>query len=152
MNPDMNRANACLLSGYGARISRRILMLLCLPLTLCAAQSSLAEPTELGRLFYTPAQRAQLEVTRARYPRATSGTRPNQAPGGSDTPAPLRFDGQVTRSDGQTTRWVDGKAQLGTSGVTGLKPGQIRADGKVYEPYQRVRPVPAERDKQVITP
>jgi len=150
MNPDMNRANACLLSEYGVRIGRRILMLLCLPLTLCASQTSLAEPTELGRLFYTPTQRAQLEAIRAQHPRATSGSRPDRASGGDNAPVPLRFDGQVTRSDGQTTRWVDGKAQLGTSGVAGLKPGQIRADGKVYEPYQRVRP--GQPDEQDVTP
>lgn len=152
MNPAMNRVNACLLSGYATRTGRRILMLLCLPLTLCAAQTSLAEPTELGRLFYTPAQRAQLEATRAQHPRTAAGTRPNQAPGDNNAPAPLRFDGQITRSDGQTTRWVDGKAQLGASGVAGLKPGQIRADGKVYEPYQRARPIPAEPNEQDIAP
>lgn len=152
MIPERNGANVCLLSGYGKRIDRRILMLLCLPLALCAAQTSLAEPTELGRLFYTPAQRAQLEGIRAQHPRATSGSRPDRVSGVDNAPAPLRFDGQVTRSDGRTTRWVDGKPQLGTSGVTGLKPGQIRADGKVYEPYQRVRPGQPEHSKQDATP
>jgi hypothetical protein len=48
----------------------------------------------------------------------------------------------VIRSDGKTTRWVDGKPQLDGSGVSGLKPGQIRANGKVYEPYQVLRPTP----------
>lgn len=55
-------------------------------------------------------------------------------------PAPLRYDGVVIRSDGTTTRWVDGKPQVGASGVAELKPGQIRANGKVYEPYQVLRP------------
>ena len=152
MNPDMNRANAGLPSECGARIGRRILLLFCLPLTLSTAQTSLAEPTELGRLFYTPAQRAQLEAARVLHPRATPGTRPDQAPGAGSTSAPLRFDGLVTRSDGRSTRWVDGKAQLGASGVAGLKPGQTGGDGKVYEPEQRTRPDPAERDEQDIGP
>ncbi|MHB1188207.1 hypothetical protein [Thiobacillus sp.] len=61
-----------------------------------------------------------------------------------DAPAPLRFDGMVIRSDGRTTHWVDGKPQPDGSGVAGLKPGQIRAGGKVYEPYQVLRPRPAD--------
>ncbi len=55
----------------------------------------------------------------------------------------MRFDGVVIRSDGNSTRWVNGQPQVGASGVAGLKPGQIRADGKVYEPYQVLRPSPA---------
>jgi len=58
-------------------------------------------------------------------------------------PAAVRFDGIVIRSDGTRTRWVNGQPQVGASGVAGLKPGQIRADGKVYEPYQMLRPSPA---------
>ena len=106
----------------------------------CASHSSLAATDEMGRLFYTPAQRVQLEAARAHGPRAPSSR--NARTGDEDNP-PLRFDGIVTRSDGKTTRWVDGKAQVGPSSVSGLKPGQIRADGKVYEPYQVLRPTPA---------
>lgn len=108
--------------------------------SLGVCHSSLAEPVEPGRLFYTPAQRAQLENVRARN--VSQQARQSQ-PGSSDgAPAPLRFDGMVIRSDGKTTRWVDGKPQLDGSGVSGLKPGQIRADGHVYEPYQVLRPTP----------
>jgi len=117
----------------------RFFLLICmLPASLGLCHSSLAEPVELGRLFYTPAQRVQLESMRARN--VTQQASQSQ-PGSSDgAPAPLRFDGMVIRSDGKTTRWVDGKPQLDGSGVSGLKPGQIRADGRVYEPYQVLRP------------
>ena len=94
---------------------------------------SLADP---GRLFFTPTQRAQLEAARVR-----NVTR--LGPVFDSSPAPLRYDGVVIRSDGKTTRWVDGKAQRDGSGVSGLKPGQIRANGKVYEPYQVLRPTPS---------
>jgi hypothetical protein len=106
----------------------------------CACGSSLAAMTEMGRLFYTPAQRAQLETTRVH------GTQPSSQrnPRADDAEIPpLRFDGVMSRSDGITTHWVDGKAQVGTSSVSGLKPGQIRANGKIYEPYQILRPTPA---------
>ena len=105
--------------------------------SLCLCGSGFAAPSSPdlpGRLFYTPAQRAQLEAARAR-----NVTRINQATPAAGPP-PLRFDGMVIRSDGKTTRWVDGKAEVGASSVTGLKPGQIRANGKVYEPYQVLRP------------
>lgn len=101
-------------------------------LCFCGSGFAAADP---GRLFYTPAQRAQLEATRVR-----NVTQVRQATPGAGAPPPIRYDGVVIRSDGKTTRWVDGQPQLDTAGVAGLKPGQIRADGKVYEPYQVLRP------------
>jgi hypothetical protein len=149
MKPCVAGSNACT-PQPGRRVVQRILMTLCLPLTLCAAEASLAAPAELGRLFYTPAQRAQLEAARPHS--VTQDSRPSQAPRPDSTPAPLRFDGVITRSDGASTRWVDGKAQLGTSGIAGLKPGQVRVDGKVYEPYQVLRPNQAEAGEKESTP
>lgn len=99
-------------------------------------ESLAAPPEEPGRLFYTPAQRAQFETARARN---VTQVRPAGPAAG---PAPVRFDGVVVRSDGTSTRWVNGRPQVGASGVADLKPGQIRADGKVYEPYQVLRPSP----------
>ena len=109
------------------------------PLSLFVSHASLAEPIEPGRLFYTPAQRAQLETARARNVTQLASPKQDQP---VSAPAPLRYDGIVIRSDGKSTRWVDGKAEVGASSVTGLKPGQIRANGKVYEPYQVLRPQP----------
>jgi len=112
-----------------------------LPVLLWAALGAggecIAAPlTEPGRLFYTPEQRAQLEAARAR-----NVTEVRQ-PGPAAAPRPVRFDGMVIRSDGNSTRWINGQPQAGASGVSGLKPGQIRANGRVYEPYQVLRPGP----------
>lgn len=125
----------------GVPTAWRAWMMLLVPLSLLASPSCLAEQTEPGRLFYTPAQRTQLETARARN--VTQLTRPDKQDKPVSAPAPTRFDGVVVRSDGQSTRWVDGKAEVGTSSVKGLKPGQTRANGKVYEPYQILRPQPA---------
>lgn len=108
-------------------------------LVLCLGSigTGMAAPADPGRLFFTPAQRAQLEAVRARN--ATSSG-PGHPLSTDSVPAPLRYDGVVIRSDGSTMRWVDGKAQRDGSAVSGLKPGQIRANGRVYEPYQVLRP------------
>lgn len=118
-----------------------------MPLLLGAAAP---QPAELERLFYTPAQRAQLQASRSHSPSAHAQA--NQ-PGAPDAaPAPVAFDGVLIRSDGKTTRWVDGKAQIGTSGISNMKPGQIRANGKLYEPYQVLRPQPAANSEKDSTP
>ena len=116
-------------------------------LLLSASAPGRCEQVELARLFYTPAQRAQLDAARLRHaqPAKTRHDGESEMP-----PAPVRYDGVVTRSDGKTIRWVDGRAQVGSTNVNGLKPGQVRANGQVYEPYQILRPQsvePAVKDK-----
>ncbi|MFN3545258.1 MAG: hypothetical protein ACK4UX_10455 [Thiobacillus sp.] len=94
-----------------------------------------------GSLFYTPAQRALLEQARARnitqHPTGKTGEHAAEAN------APLRYDGVVIRSDGRATHWVDGRPQTSPGSAAGLKPGQVRAEGRTYEPYQILRPAPA---------
>ncbi|MDO9466443.1 MAG: hypothetical protein Q7J36_04000 [Thiobacillus sp.] len=116
------------------RPHRLTVLPVCLLALVGSGASLAADP---GRLFYTPAQRAQLEAARARNVTHVETRTP-----AFSTP-PVRFDGVVIRSDGQGTAWVDGRPQTGTAGVPGLKPGQIRADDRVYEPYQVLRPAPA---------
>ncbi len=99
--------------------------------TLVWGECLAAPDAGLGRLFYTPAQRAQLEAARARNVTQTRLAKPH---------AIQRFDGVVIRSDGARTNWINGQPQAGVSGVAGLKPGQFRAHGRVYEPYQVLRP------------
>lgn len=119
------------------RFPPRLAALLLCTLALLALGIGPARSTEIGRLFFTPAERAQLEAARAR----TRGRAEFPAPApASESPPPVRYDGLVIRSDGKTTRWVDGAAEFDGTGPSGLKPGQIRSDGKVYEPYQMLRP------------
>lgn len=131
-------AKLCMISVLG-------LILVMLPM-----RPGLAEPGEVGRLFYTPAQRIQLEDARAR--RVTRLGDPSKSAVPVATPAPRRFDGIVIRSDGEATRWVNGQPEVGPSSVSGLKPGQIRANGKVYEPYQIIRPLPPEPQTKETAP
>ena len=131
-----------------ARFLLHSLAIACLtPLPLGAADTQAAE---LERLFFTQAQRAEMQTGRARPSAARS--QPG-LPGEPDAPpAPVQFDGVLIRSDGKTTRWVDGKAQVGTAGISNMKPGQIRANGKLYEPYQVQRPQPDADNEKEPTP
>lgn len=110
----------------------------------------LAEPTELDRLFYTPAQRAQLNTARLRHTQPAAVQ--SQDGESAHPPAPVRYDGLITRSDGKTIRWVNGQAQVGPSSVSDLKPGQVRANGRIYEPYQVLRPQSVEPSAKEVTP
>ena len=87
-----------------------------------------------GRLFYTPAQREMLNNARTHkvteIPKSSALT----------VSAPMRFDGVITRSDGVTTHWINGRPHVGQPSLPNLKPGQTRAQQQVYEPYQLQRP------------
>lgn len=107
---------------------------------LAQGASAHAAPPEPGRLFYTPAQRAQLEAARSR-----GSARPATASVQAAEDAPQRYDGMIIRSDGQVTHWVDGKPAA--TAPRSLQPGQTRAGSRVYEPYQLLppaaQPIPA---------
>jgi hypothetical protein len=57
----------------------------------------------LGRLFFTPQQRAALDRERL------LGF--SQQPSGLEGDASYTFDGEVRRSSGKHTRWINGQAQ-----------------------------------------
>jgi hypothetical protein len=103
-----------------------------------------------GKLFYTPAERTMLVNARAHK---VTELQKSVAPPDS---APLSFDGVVIRSDGKATHWINGEAHAGRASpaIRDLKPGQIRADKKIYEPYQVLRPseTPPPAGAAAITP
>jgi hypothetical protein len=72
-------------------------------LLLCAALApGAALAQELGRLFFTPEQRAALDARRkARLPDKPAVVAPSPT---------TRIDGSVTRSTGRSTLWIDGTA------------------------------------------
>ncbi|HUY03514.1 MAG TPA: hypothetical protein VMV33_09530 [Rhodocyclaceae bacterium] len=79
-------------------------------LAVAVALASTAQPvlaSGLGRLFFSPEQRSQLDRQRngERQPRADSAT--------------LFIDGVVRRSDGATTVWINGVAQR--EGLPGIR-------------------------------
>lgn len=92
--------------GYRAALERQEMTIhrpLILLLLLCVQSSSWAEPEPLGRLFFTPQQRVELDRQRQLNPGANSGAIDNE---GGQT-----FNGEVRRSNGRTTRWINGEAR-----------------------------------------
>ena len=129
----------------------RILMLL-----LCAACALPAHAGPLGRLFYTPEQRAMLDLARKTTSLNASGEPDTNSAAG------LTLNGVVTRSDGKRSTWVNGRLEQDTArpdkpdrnqarvpipgGSVKLKVGQSLnpATGQVEEGYQRMPPPPEE--------
>jgi hypothetical protein len=136
---------------------------------LALAQQAAADAPPIGRLFYTPAQRAALEDARTRNIRAEE-----QANAASKQPAAPRsrdvvLSGVVQRSDGESFAWVNGKSVEGQTSdglrvrhtaqpnrilvydpdkrrMVQVKVGQ-RADlitGRVQESYERKKQAPPE--------
>jgi len=79
---------------------------------------------ELGRLFFTPEQRAALDARRkARVP---------DKPAATTVVSPTtRLDGYVKRSQGPSTVWVNGDGQLETSPEAPRIGANRRDDGRV---------------------
>ena len=101
---------------------RRLLLL-----ALCLAFAPAARAQELGRLFFTPEQRAALDARRkARVPDKPAADKP-----ASPT---TRLDGYVKRSDGPSTVWVNGEGLLETSPEAPRIGATRRDDGRVSVP------------------
>lgn len=110
------------------------LVLLALPFT-----AEAAEP--LGRLFFTPEQRAQLDQLRIR--KVVSVQTKEEPP-----PEVISYDGIVRRSDGKATVWVNNKA-LSESDVRDASSlvGRIERDGRILVQTNQGTGTPALRLK-----
>lgn len=121
-------------------------------LILCCAVTTLAhaQPLQLGRLFSSPEERAQLDAARSGTPPAGAAQAPPPPPPPPPGP-PIELNGVVQRSSGRSTVWlnqtpqqephnqVSGPGQLtlrlSNGQVVLLKPGQQYdpASGTVME-------------------
>lgn len=84
------------------KLTAFLLLLLSLPLR--------AADHALGRLFYSPAERAQLDGAGASGTLGHPGTENRTSVNGDDSSQGLRrLNGVVLRSDGQQTSWIGGR-------------------------------------------
>ena len=93
-----------------------------------ASPVSAAQP--IGRLFFTPTERAQLDIQRSqkRVPEAATA----QAPAPRPTSEVITYNGIVRRSDGKSILWLNSKPADEKEALSGLSvTGRVRADGAV---------------------
>lgn len=86
---------------------------------------------QLGRLFFTPAQRSSLDVARTQRARATLSTEKTEQ---DATPAAqtITYDGMVRRSDGRSTVWLNSRPVNDREPAGGAAiVGRVRPDGGV---------------------
>ncbi len=100
---------------------------------LAAALTSVPAPAQerLGRLFFTPAQRASLDVARSQRARAALSTeKPEQE--AAPVPQTITYSGVLRRSDGKTTVWINNQPvnDQESAGAAAIV-GQVRRDGSV---------------------
>lgn len=103
-------------------LGTRVCGLLVLLALACIAEPAAAE--ELGRLFLTPQQRQDLERRR------TSNRVEEEAP--QIMEGPLRVDGQVRRSSGKTTTWINSAPEYDNQ--TGSDPARVTVVPNPGEP------------------
>ena len=84
-------------------------------------------------IFFTPSQRAQMDVARAQRDRRlpvmiSSDTTEQPAPQGPDV---VTYDGVVRRSDGKSTVWINGKPMTERTRDSEVSVVGVRRDGAV---------------------
>jgi hypothetical protein len=100
---------------------------------LAAAQAPKPAAEPLGRLFFTPAQRAQLDVARKQRARTALATETTEeASTAAPTPQTITYDGVVQRTDGKSTVWINSRPTHEKEAASGgVIVGRVRADGGV---------------------
>ena len=89
-----------------------------------------AEPPVLGRLFFTPAERAELDILRRSKPAAPVAQA--EAPPPPPPPQVVTYGGLVRRSDGKAMLWINNRLVEEKEALAGLNlRGKVRPDGAV---------------------
>lgn len=104
-------------TGVIAMITACRATLACALLVVAAASSAQAADPPFGRLFYTPQQRAELDVRR------TSDTVENEV---VVVESLVTVNGRVSRSSGKTTTWINGVPKY--DAYSGGDPSRVSLD------------------------
>jgi hypothetical protein len=84
----------------------------------------------IGRLFYTPGERAQLDAVRTQKPTPQAAAAAQEPP--RPTSQTITYSGIVRRSDGRSTLWLNNKAVDEKDALSSLAvTGRVRPNGEV---------------------
>jgi hypothetical protein len=109
---------------------RRALLLL--TAAVFANGASAAQP--FGRLFFTPAERAQLDVARTQKQRTpqVGAAETVETPPAPPAPQIITYSGIVRRNDGSAVLWLNNRPVDAKDALAGLAvKGRVRPDGSV---------------------
>lgn len=117
-------------AGEKAMMTRIATCAACTVILSAALPAPAAESPGLGRLFFTPQQRTQLDTARSQKSRATlASEKPEEA---APLPQIVTYSGTVRRSDGKSTAWINGRPVAEGEVKSGVPVvGKIRPDGSV---------------------
>ena len=96
----------------------------CVPASAVAADG-------LGRLFFAPAQRAQLDTARAQRDRRGGPMTAETEVAAPQGPDVVTYSGVVRRSDGKSTVWINGKPMTERTRDSDVNVIGVRRDGAV---------------------
>ena len=88
----------------------------------------------LGRLFFTPAERAQLDVARTQKqrPQQVGSAETVEKPQAPPAPQIITYSGIVRRNDGSAVLWLNNRPVDAKDALSGLAvKGRVRPDGTV---------------------
>lgn len=106
------------------------ILLPALGLMLLAPPAGAAEP--VGRLFFTPDQRASLDAARSKRTRTAVATeKTDEVAAPPPGPEVVSYDGLVRRSDGGTTVWLNNRAVSEKEAAESKLVRRLRPDGAV---------------------
>ena len=90
-------------------------------------------PLAIGRLFFTPRERAQLDVARMQKKTPqVAAAEADAAPAGPPPPQTVSYGGIVRRSDGRAMLWINNRLVEEKDALSGLSlKGRVRSDGAV---------------------
>ena len=109
----------------------KISLVVCGALAAAAVSVPASAQERLGRLFFTSAQRASLDVARSQRARTALATEKTEQ---EATPVPqtITYSGVLRRSDGKTTVWINNQPvhDRDSAGAAAIV-GRVRPDGSV---------------------
>lgn len=118
-------------------MTRTLLLIFCaLSTTVFAAQTEVNAPASaqppIGRLFFTPAEREQLDVARSQRKPAPQPSAAAERVEAAPTTQSVTYGGIVRRSDGRSMLWINNRLVDEKDALKGLSlKGRVKSDGSV---------------------
>ena len=109
-------------------------------LSVCLLIGTSAHAAELGRFFFTPAERAALNLARTQKPKPPEPPPASKPADATPAPEVLTYNGVVRRSDGRAVLWINDRAIDAPEALSGVASTRVRNDGAMIVKVQPAGP------------